>query len=187
MEPAAAQFVAPPDATAPWTHVSIEPPPADAEPPALPRDVPAKEGDHLTYLAWERQVDLSAETSLHATAIRLETALAVQHQSQWRLNFDPRFQHLRLHWLRVVRGAASSDHLRRDRMRLIQRENQLDHLVIDGQWTLLVVLDDVRVGDIIEAGYSFAGRHPLRPEGCEIFFAVPSAIVVGSFRLRVEF
>lgn len=176
-----------PAGAVPWSHVSFLPPPAWVDLAAFARDLPAKEGAHVTYLLWERQVHVEAETSFHATAIRLETAAAVQHQSQWRLNLDPRAHHLTLHWLRVVRGDQTFDHLHRERMRLIQRETQLEHLVIDGQWTLLVVLDDVRPGDTIEAGYSYTGRHPIRPGGCEAFFVVPPAIVVGRFRLRLEF
>lgn len=174
-------------AVAPWAHVAIVPAPTWTDVATPDRQLASKEGDHLTYLVWERQVHLPTETSFHCTSVRLETSVAVQHQSQWRMNLDPRFQKLQLHWLRVVRGGEAIDHLRRERMRLIQRETQLDHLVIDGQWTLLVVLDDVRVGDIVEAGYSFVGAHPVRPGGSETFFVVPPALVVGHYRLRVEF
>lgn len=176
-----------PDAAVPWSHVSFAPPAPWVDVASVKRDIPAKEGAHVTYLLWERQMNVEAETSFHATSIRLETAAAVQHQSQWRLNLDPRAHRLTLHWLRVVRGEQSFDQLHRERMRLIQRETQLEHLVIDGQWTLLVVLDDVRPGDTIEAAYSYTGRHPIRPGGCEAFFIVPPAIVVGRFRLSVEF
>jgi transglutaminase-like putative cysteine protease len=171
----------------PWSCVTFGPPPSWVEEPAFERNLTAKEGAHVSALLWERQVNVEAEASFHATALRLETPLAVQHQSQWRLNLDPRFHHLTLHWLRVVRDGRPIDQLQRERMRLIQREAQLDNLVIDGLWTLLVVFDDVRPGDTIEAGYSFSGRHPIRPGGCETFFTVPANLVVGRFRLRVEF
>lgn len=174
-------------ASAPWSRISFGPPAETLD--IVPADpaVPARDGDHITYFRWERQVDLQANTSFHATTIRLETAVAVQHQSQWRVDLDPRRHRLIVHWLRIKRGAEEFDHLRRERMRLIQRETQLEHLVIDGQWTLLVVLDDVRIGDVVEAAYSFVGGDPIRPGGCEIFFGVPSLVVVGSYRLKVQF
>lgn len=175
------------ETSVPWSHVTLAPPAPWIDLPVFERNVPAKEGAHVTYLDWERQLNVEAETSFHATAIRLETAEAVQHQSQWGLHLNPRIQRLTLHWLRVVRGEQSFDHLQRDRMRLIQRETQLERLVIDGQWTLLVILDDVRPGDTIEAGYSYTGRHPIRPGGCEAFFALPPAVVIGRFRLRLDF
>lgn len=171
----------------PWSRISFGAPWAWVTDTEFDRTLPGKEGWHQTHLLWEQQVDAEAETSYHRTAVRLETPLAVQHQSQWRLNLDPRVHHLTLHWLRVVRDGRAIDHLDRTRMRLIQRETQLDHLVIDGQWTLLIVLDDVRPGDVLEAAYSFTGRHPVRLEGCELFFAVPPNVVAGCFRLQVTF
>lgn len=175
------------DPSPPWSRISFGPPGPWVTETEFDRALPVKEGWHQTHLLWERQVDAEAETSFHRTAVRLETPLAVQHQSQWRLNLDPRIHHLTLHGLRVVRDGRAIDQLDRTRMRLIQRETQLDHLVIDGQWTLLVVLDDVRPGDVLEAAYSFTGRHPVRLEGCELFFAVPPNVVAGCFRLQVNF
>lgn len=186
-DPAEAPKINQADPSPPWSRISFGAPWPWVTETEFDRALPAKEGWHQTHLLWERQVDAEAETSFHRTAVRLETPLAVQHQSQWRLNLDPRIHHLTLHWLRVMRDGRAIDHLDRTRMRLIQRETQLDHLVIDGQWTLLVVLDDVRPGDVLEAAYSFTGRHPVRLEGCELFFAVPPNVVAGCFRLQVNF
>lgn len=170
---------------APWDRIEIAPTPAwvDAEP--YDASLRAKDGAHVTQLLWARQVDATAGRSFHATALRLETPLAVQHESQWKLNLDGRRSRLTLHWLRLVRGETKIDQLKREHMRLMQRETQLEHHVIDGSWTLLVVLEDVRPGDVIEAGYSSEGVHPVRPEGCEVFFVVPPAMNVGRWRLSV--
>jgi transglutaminase-like putative cysteine protease len=144
-----------------------------------------KEGAHLTQLLWVRQVHAGTGVSFHSTAVRLETSIAVQHESQWSLQMDPRNQRLTVHWLRLVRDGRRIDHLQRERMRLIQRETQLERLVIDGTWTLIAVLDDVRPGDVIEAAYSIETAHPIRPGACEAFFAVPPQWIVGRYRLSV--
>ena len=175
------------DAVAPWAQVGFAPPDPWVREEAYDDKVAAKEGAHATYLLWARQADAEAGKSFHATAVRLETALAVQNESQWRLNLDPRFQHLTLHWLRVVRNSERVDHLHRDRMRLIQRETQLEHHMINGSWTLLVVLNDVRPGDIIESGYSYTSRHPINLGWSETFFTVPAQFVVGRYRVSVLF
>ncbi len=171
----------------PWDHITFAPPGDWVDLSPYDKNLSAQEGAHITYLLWERQVNIEAFTSFHTTAMRLETSVAVQHESQWQLNLDPRNHRLIIHWLRIVRGEQQFDALDRSRMRLIQRETQLEHLVIDGQWTLLLVLDDVRPGDIIEAAYSYVGHHPIRPDGTEAFFIVPPQIVVGRYRLRAEF
>lgn len=171
--------------TAPWEKIKFEAPPKWTEPEQFDRTIPGKAGAHLTYLNWSRQVDIDTSTSFHSTAVRLESPLAVQHESQWKLGLDPRSQDIALHWLRVTRDGQSTDRLDRKQMRLIQRESQLEHLVIDGNWTLLVILDDVRPGDIIEAAFSVRSAHPIRPEGFEAYFAVPSLHLVGQYGFSI--
>jgi transglutaminase-like putative cysteine protease len=171
----------------PWDHIAFGPPGDWVDLPLYDRSLCAIDSAHLTFLLWERQVNVEEFTSFHATAKRLETSVAVQHESQWQLNLDPRNHRLTIHWLRIVRGEQRLDALDRSRMRLIQRETQLEHLIIDGQWTLLLVLDDVRPGDVIEAAYSYVGRHPIRPDGTEAFFVIPPQIAIGRYRLRAEF
>jgi hypothetical protein len=171
----------------PWSQVSFGPAADWVEPASIDYAVPAKDGAHKTYLDWSRQADADKGTSFHSTSVRLETQLSVQNESQWQLNLDPRFQSLKLHWLRVVRGNQSVDHMRRDKMRLIQRETQLEQHVINGSWTLLVVLGDVRPGDVIESGYTYTSWHPISKGTLETFFAVPSQFVVGRYMLSVLF
>lgn len=166
---------------APWDKVAFNQPAAWIEPLDYDASLPGKAGDHITHLLWARQVNAGTGRSFHSTSVRLETSMAVQHHSQWSVQLDPRTQTLSLHWLRVVRGDQRIDHLHRDRMRLIQREAQLELHVIDGIWTLMTVLDDVRPGDIIEAGFSYEEAHPIMPGATETFFVVPPYLVVGRY------
>ncbi|HEY4246568.1 MAG TPA: DUF3857 domain-containing protein [Lacunisphaera sp.] len=177
----------PNDLVLPWAKIKIAEPDPWVEPEAFDRNIPANNGAHLTYLLHSRQHDAELEKIFFSTAVRLETAIAVQNESQWRVNLEPRFQDLTIHWLRVVRNGEQIDHLKRDRMRLLQRETQLEHHVISGSWTLMVVLTDVRPGDLIESGYTLATKHPIASGWCENFFSVPSQIVVGCFRCSVLF
>lgn len=170
---------------APWSKVSFAPPEPWVEEDGYDTTVRGKEGDHLTHLLWARQLRAGTGQSFHSTAIRLETSLAVQHQSQWSVQLDPRTQTLTVHWLRVVRDGRRIDHLQRERMRLIQRETQLERLIIDGIWTLIAVLDDVRPGDVLEAAFTYETTHPIRPKATEAFFIVPPQMTVGCYRLGV--
>lgn len=167
----------------PWDRVSFAPPSGWVAAEPYDPAIRGRDTDHLTHLLWARQVNVGSGETFHSTAVRLETSLAVQHESQWRVQFDPRRQSLTLHWLRVVRGDTRVDHLHRERMRLIQRETQLEHHILDGDWTLIVVLDDVRPGDVIEAAYTYGGTHPICPGATEQFYVVPPDRVVGRHRL----
>ena len=171
----------------PWERISFAPPDDWVEPEPYDVTVRDKEGAHLTRLLWTCQVEAESGRSFHSTALRLETALAVQHESQWSLELDPRSQRVSIHFLRLVRNGERIDQLKRDQMRLIQRETQLERHVINGRWTLLVVLSGVRPGDVVEAAYTYDWSNPIRPDGCEEFFVVPPAGVVGRYRLSVLF
>jgi len=170
----------------PWSNVNFSPPEDWVD--MLERgSAPASPGAHITHLLWSRQHHAERATSFFDVSTRLETTVAVQHESQWKLSLQPRTQTLTLHWLRVIRGDKKINHLHRDRVRLIQREASLEELVIDGAWTLLVVLDDVRPGDIVEAGYSYKTNNPIRPDGAEAYFSIPSTVTIAKYHLSVRF
>ncbi|GEM_PF-1622574 len=175
------------EGTVPWDSIIFGAPEPWVEEVPHHDNVAAKDGAHLTYLLLARQTNAEAARAFHGLSYRLETALAVQNQSQWSLNLDPRFQTVTLHWLRTVRAGLRIDHLKRDRMRLVQRETQLEHQVINGSWTLITVLDDVRVGDVVEVGYTYESHHPIAEGWSEVFFSIPRNLVVGTFRNSVLF
>ena len=81
---------------------------------------------------------------------RLDTMQEVHHAAQWKRNFDPQVEQLTIHALIVRRGGTARDHARPEAIRLLQREESLDRLVIDGWLTAMVLLEDVRVGDIVD-------------------------------------
>jgi len=174
-----------PEAQVPWDRLTFGARGSWTEEEAYDPTTQAKEGSHVTGLLLNRQADAETRETFFHQAHRLETALAVQNESQWKLELHPRSQHLTLHWLRIRRGLTVIDQLQRERMRLIQRETKLEHHVLSGSWTLLVVLNDVRPGDIIESAYTILNRHPINEGWCETFFAVPLRTVVGRYRFRL--
>jgi transglutaminase-like putative cysteine protease len=174
------------DVEAPWSRVDFAPPASWVELPAYNQTAPGNRGAHLTHLLWERQIEAGTGLTFHAAAVRLETVVAVQDESQWSLPFNPRTQRVTLHWLRVVRDGRRIEQLDRDKVFLIQRDTQLERLVIDGTWTLVSTLEDLRPGDVLESAFSIETRHPIRASGCEVFFGVPPQAVVGRYRLIVS-
>jgi lipoprotein NlpI len=81
--------------------------------------------------------------------------------SQPRITFNPVFQTVVVHVARVIRDGKSEDRLLDARIDLLRREQRLDQSVIDGAETLLIVLNDVRVGDVVEVAYTVEGQNPI--------------------------
>ncbi len=147
----------------------------------------AKPGDHLTYLLINRQVHADARETFYHVATRLETMQAVQHESQWRLQFEPRTQSVTLHWIRTRREGVEVDHSSLERLRFLQREEGLEGLVIDGRVTLLLVLEDVRPGDVLEMCYTIEHCPRLLPDNCVSLFTLPSGTTIAKYSFSVRF
>lgn len=118
---------------------------------------------------------------------RLDTTQEVHHAAQWKRSFDPHVEQLTIHALIVRRGGAARDHARPEAIRLLQREESLDRLVIDGWVTAMVLLEDVRVGDIVDVSYSIRTTPRLLPERYWLHARVPAHLPLHRFRLEVRF
>lgn len=101
--------------------------------------------------------------SAHYVAIeyQLNNRYAVENYSQLQLDFDPHYETLTLHEIRVQRGDSIVDKLAGATIRRIQREPSLESLIYDGTETLSVLLRDIRVGDTIRYAYTIRGENPI--------------------------
>lgn len=90
----------------------------------------------------------------------LDTA-GLKDISEPTIAFNPAFQQLVIHRIAVQRGTQTLDRTRDTRIEILRREHQLEQSMIDGQNTALLMLRDVRVGDIVDVAYSIVGDNPI--------------------------
>lgn len=76
------------------------------------------------------------------------------------IDFDPSFQTLELHHVDVIRAGRRMPRLAQTEVKLIQREKELEYRIYDGRKTAALFLEDVRVGDLVDYGYSVRGQNP---------------------------
>lgn len=88
-------------------------------------------------------------------------AAGLKEVSEPAIAFNPAFQQLVIHRIAVQRGSQTLDRTRDTRVEILRREQQLEQGVIDGQNTALLMLRDVRVGDIVDLAYSVVGDNPI--------------------------
>jgi len=81
--------------------------------------------------------------------------------SQIQIAFNPAFQTVILHHAWVWRDGKPLDRLRDARHELMRREQRLELQVIDGVQTLLLIFNDVRVGEAVEVAYTIEGENPI--------------------------
>jgi transglutaminase-like putative cysteine protease len=86
---------------------------------------------------------------------------AVKENSQLEISFDSTYQELILHSVRVLRGSRVIDQLKPARMHVAQRETQLEYQIFDGTLSVVVLLEDVRRGDVIDYSFTRRGSNPV--------------------------
>jgi transglutaminase-like putative cysteine protease len=89
------------------------------------------------------------------------TSAGVQNGSQISIDFDPSYETLTLHWVRIWRGTNSLDRFNPEKIKVIQRERDLDRYLINGEQSAVFLLDDVRTGDIVDYAYTIRGVNPI--------------------------
>jgi len=86
-------------------------------------------------------------------------------------DFEPTYQQLVIHYIRILRGKEAINALREREISLIQQETELSERLYNGTLTALSILSDVRVGDIIEYAYSVNGSNPVMGgHYCDTFY-----------------
>ena len=85
----------------------------------------------------------------------------VRNASELELDFDPSFERLVIHHVHIVRGGMRLDALEPDQIRVIEKEDESENRIYDGERTALLFLRDVRPGDVIDYSWSLDGSNPI--------------------------
>jgi hypothetical protein len=157
--PAGSAHAAPPRPTVRSTPAWVDPLPLDPQ----AAGAPGAATDGVVQLLSDRQVHVTA--AVHERyirrALRIESPTGIETWSELFLDFDPAFERLVLHHVRIVRGGRAIDALGQADWKVIQPESDLDKRVYNGGFEGLLFLHDVRVGDVIDYAFSVEGDNPV--------------------------
>lgn len=135
------------------------------------------------------QVQLSPKsataTYIHLQHEALDTS-TLREVSEPQISFNPAYQQLVIHHLAVLRNGERLDRLKGARIELMRREQQLERQLIDGVRTALVVLSDVRVGDVVDVAYTLEGENPIFEGRYSALLQLASDAPVERLHLRIE-
>ena len=95
---------------------------------------------------------------------RVEKVLSsggVQNASELSIDFDPTFETVVLHSITLLRDGKTIDQLPRAAIRVIDKEDESADRIYDGTRSALVILNDVRPGDVLDYSYSIDGANPI--------------------------
>lgn len=116
------------------------------------------------FIHIEKQTHVFHKTRFFRAVHRFDTLGSVQKGSQIELDFDPSFQRILIHSFTIFRETKEINKLHGLKKKLFQREVESYSYIFTGIWTLILILDDIREGDVLEYSYSYEGFNPLHDD-----------------------
>lgn len=162
---------------------------------ALPRidpaAVPSAEArGGTTYALLDRQIDWRSKESAYFTRfiIRVTNNDSLKLAGELTLGFDPAYQKLILHEITIHRGGERLNRLEQKNVRVVQEERDLQtNRILTGQANAIVVVPDVRLGDLLECAYTVQGENPIIGGKRSTVLAQAYGIHIENLRSRVLF
>jgi hypothetical protein len=149
------------------------------------RAVTNQTSEGSSYLLYENQEHPQRQETFLRIIKSMENEAGVQDSGNLSFGFDPNFQQLILHCVRIHRGGRVLERLEEKKLKVIQREPGLGSHLLTGRQTVLVLVEDLRVGDALEYAYTTRGENPILGGHFATRFTVQSSVAIGKQRVRV--
>src|ERR1700722_778157 len=132
-------------------NFSMAPKPAWVKPSDIPLDAKtAKPTENVQYLLMDIQRNWEEQTVFRHSVMKALTQTGMRDISELHIDFEPSFQTLILHNIRVYRDGEWSERMETSQHQVIQKEEELNNGVYSGSLSVVYFLDDIRMGDILE-------------------------------------
>ncbi len=115
--------------------------------------------EHVLLL--ERQINaVQNETFVHSMR-QILTLAGVQKEANLTIAYNPGYESLTLHWVRLWRSGQHLERLDTNQIKVVQPEREMNEFILNGEKSAILVLEDVRVGDVLDYAYSVKGANPV--------------------------
>ena len=117
--------------------------------------------DGYIDIDFELQVSLTDQCEYVKRSKRIISQAGVQNASQVEVSFNPSYQQLSFHSISIIRSGKTINKLELSKIKTIHQESELNNFIYNGRLNALLILEDVRQGDVIEYSYSRKGFNPI--------------------------
>jgi Protein of unknown function (DUF2569)/Domain of Unknown Function with PDB structure (DUF3857)/Transglutaminase-like superfamily len=139
----------------------------------------------VEYLLVDRQFHFGRQEEYGHQVLRYVSPTGVQGYSSVSVEFDPSYQTLTLHAIRIIRSGRVMEQLGTVQVQVLRRETELAASLYDGTCTAVVELHDVQVGDLLEWQFTLKGWNPAHAGRFHNRMDLGYAVPVGRLHVRV--
>lgn len=126
---------------------------------ASPLEQDAEDG--YLDLVYEEQISVEPRAIYTRKVMKVLTEAGVQNIAEISVDYEPTYQQLTFHTIRIIRSNKVINQLNPSRIKTIQQEKELDQHLYNGSLTAMLILEDLRKGDILEYSYTIQGSNPV--------------------------
>ena len=115
----------------------------------------------VEYVLLDRQVNIETEEDYTHIAMFVASEGGLQSAGRWSVSFDPIYESITMHRLQVHRMGRLIDRSETAEFRYLEQEEDAARHIYNGNVTAVTLLEDIRVGDLVEFSYTRKGRNPV--------------------------
>ncbi|MEM0965737.1 MAG: DUF3857 domain-containing protein [Verrucomicrobiota bacterium] len=101
-------------------------------------------------------------------------------------NFNPEFETLDLHWIRVFRDGQWIDVLPTLALEVVDARTDVSSWFYDDSKDVRAILEDVRVGDVLDYAFTIRGSNPVTKDYYSESVSLGYSVPVGEIRVRFD-
>ncbi|MEJ1096309.1 MULTISPECIES: DUF3857 domain-containing protein [unclassified Pseudoxanthomonas] len=151
---------------------------------------PSAEDERWRYWRYEVQADRRGGRDEVYVDYAYEplSAAYLGDAGRFKISFNPEYQRLIIHRADLRRDGRWSQRFAVDKVSLARRETGFENDMADGVVTALIVLEDVRIGDVVRITYSVIGSNPIMAGQVSDWarFALSNPMLESSLRVLLE-
>lgn len=117
--------------------------------------------DGYIDISFEKQVSLADKSRYYRSSKKIISKAGVQNGSEVSVSYDPSYEQLIFHSIRLIRKNETVNKLQLSKFKILHQETELTDFIYNGRLNAVLILEDVRQGDIIEYSYTIKGFNPV--------------------------
>ena len=117
--------------------------------------------DGYIDVSYEAQVSLADQSRYYRNVKKMISQAGVQNGSEVAVTFDPLYEQLAFHTVKIVRNGETINKLQLSNIKIVHQEKELNNFIYNGSLNAVLILEDVRQGDILEYSYTIKGFNPI--------------------------